>query len=126
MSTTTKPDLYTKIVLTVIAVCLVCLCVNNISLTSPAHAQDMVDVTNMSLSEWANRDAPAPPQVMAVRIVGIDLPGGLPVTVSKAPTTPVQIVGVNVPSAWMPHTLPVTFPTDTNWPTLYRKTATRR
>ena len=121
MNTITKPDLYTKIVLTVIAVCLVTLCVNNVSLTSPAHANDAVDVKNVSLSAWADRDAPPPPQVMAVKIVGIDLPGGVPVTLAKAPTTPVQIVGVNVPSAWMPHTLPVTFPTDTNWPTTYRK-----
>jgi len=127
MNTITKPDLYTKIVLTVIAVCLVCLCVNNVAFTTPAYARDdAIDVSNVSLSDWAKRDAGAPPEVMAVKIVGFEMPGALPVQMAKAPKTPVHIIGVDVPSAWMPNTLPVTFPTDTNFPRTYRRTPYHR
>jgi hypothetical protein len=127
MNTSIKPDLYTKVILTVIAVCLVCLCVNTIAFTTPAYARDeAIDPNNVSLSDWAQRDAPAPPQVMAVKIVGYEMPGALPVQMAKAPKTPVNIVGVNVPSAWMPNTLPVVFPSDTNFPRTYRRTPYHR
>jgi hypothetical protein len=128
----TKPDLYTKIVLTVIAVCLVWLCVQQTSLTAPAYARDNaaandVRVNNLSLDEvTGRRPAGEPPQVMAVKIVGLELPGGIPVTLAEAPMTPVTIVGVDVPSEWGPaNTLPVTFPSNVNFPTTYERRRSR-
>jgi hypothetical protein len=127
MQTIAKPDLYTKIVLTVIAVCLVWLCVDRTSLSTPAYARDLaggneVGVTNLSLREPAGE----PPQVMAVKIVGLEMPGGIPVTLSRAPTTPVTIVGVDVASEWGPaNTLPVTFPSNVNFPTTYERRGSR-
>lgn len=127
MQAISKPDLYTKIVLTVIAVCLVWLCADRASLSTPAYARDVtagneIAVTNLSLRQPAGE----PPQVVAVKIVGLEMPGGIPVTLSRAPTTPVTIVGVDVPSEWgPPNTLPVTFPSNVNYPTTYERRGSR-
>ncbi len=123
MQSISKPDLYTKIVLSVIALCLVWMCLERTSLTAPAYAREVasgseVAVTNLSRKPPAGES----PQVMAVKIVGFELPGAIPVTLAQAPTTPVTIVGVDVPSEWGPaNTLPVTFPSNVNYPTTYER-----
>jgi len=79
-------------------------------------------VTNLSLRQPPGE----PPQVVAVKIVGFEMPGGIPVTLSRAPTTPVTIVGVDVSSEWGPaNTLPVTFPSNVNYPTTYERRGSR-
>ncbi len=47
-------DLYTKVILTVIATCLVYLCVGGLSLSSVAHAQR--DTENVIVAGWIDAD----------------------------------------------------------------------
>jgi hypothetical protein len=91
MTALTKPDLYTKVILTVIAACLVWLCVSNVNFVSPAQAQG----------------AGIPGQVT---IVGISkevvLPVGIAATKSPVPvkfegTMPVKVTAIKRdPKEW--------------------------
>ena len=58
--------------------------------------------------------------MLAVKIVGVELPNGVPVQMLRAPTTPVKIVGVDVPSSTgSRNTVPVTFSSDLSWTGTY-------
>ena len=83
-----KVDIYTKLVLSVIAICLCWLC-----------------FSNMNLSETAAAAAPPPPQ--EVVIAGVKSPNGLlPVTISGvAPAARLAVVVSDV--TMQDHTLPV-------------------
>lgn len=84
-----KTDLYTKVVLTVIAVCLVIIVFKNMNFISVANANPV--------------SSPAQSEVMDVRIVGVDYFTKIPVEIKSSGTIPVKIEEV----AWGLHALPV-------------------
>lgn len=72
-----KTDLYTKAVLTVIAICLVIIVFKNMNFVSVANANPV--------------DFPMQKEVMDVRIVGVDYFTKIPVEIKSSETLPVKI-----------------------------------
>lgn len=72
-----KTDFYTKVVLTVIAVCLIIIVFKNMNFVSVANANPV--------------SLPVQKEVMDVRIVGIDYYIKIPVEIKSSETIPVKI-----------------------------------
>lgn len=90
MNAITKPDLYTKGVLTIIAVCLVWICLNNVSFLSRAEAQPggvLSQVQIIGIEKGVR---------IPVQIVGTDKP--LPITSTEG--VPVKLTGIKKGKEW--------------------------
>ena len=96
MSPQTKPDLYTKIVLTVIAACLVWLCLHNVPFTSPSYAQELpaagakpVPVRIVEIAP--SRKGPARAAWEPIPVRGMGTGGALSVQVEGSTAVPVRV-----------------------------------
>jgi hypothetical protein len=91
-----KPDLYTKAVLTIIAACLVWLCVGGVTPTALAQAPAMPPPTRVLLVD--ERNVPLPTAQGLHVNVG---PQGLPVLVTN-PTVSVALTAIERRGSWQP------------------------
>lgn len=81
----TRVDVYTKFILTVIAICLVWICLRDVNLTPRAYAagaDDIVDVRIRAIerSSWGEWDS-----------LRLEFLGNMPVEIKEAITMPVEI-----------------------------------
>lgn len=74
-----KTDAYTKIVLTIIAICLIWLCAGSDRLFTAVHAES---------------------PLQEVIIAGVKGPAGLPVSIQSPTSLPVSIQEINVVNPW--------------------------
>jgi len=93
MNPLTKTDLYTKVVLTVIAACLLWLCVNNVTFVPAAQAQGAIALPGqVTIVEVAKN------VVMPVAITGItngvEKPGNAALPIKATAALPVKVTGV--------------------------------
>ena len=108
-----KIDLYTKVILTVIAVCLVWMCVNGITPAVSAQAQQaaptrviVVDEKGVPISTAQGLRVNVGPQALPVTIAN-PITIGTPVMIGNAitvanPTLPVAITSIERRGTWQP------------------------